>query len=562
MTQNVYKALLKLFSTYKNAEYCTPVDFVEEQLKNGLNIDEDLFIQLVQHEAFLAEISEQFIFLNKPMECNRTNLIVLIYFIIFLLDETSFQNILHHSMHRWKNLLYFLSSEEQYGYITKTASSYFDNDHVLKNIIHPLLNKAQVLKLLAEYLEDQKRCKFPTRQLTQPVEFKFQLKVRNSPPPPSNTPMEPLGLPPRKAIPRTNYIPDLRVLQSIRKDHHRNLVRAKNLLAEAMKMGECLTRAKKYMKTPISKLPTIKARRVPATLKKVVETKGNLTTTLREAAFLMKEHETEIHSIEEIIKGGFSEQRIQELEIEDRIRSERRAIEDIQKKHLLGLLTFEEAILAKKKLVEVNKLRSMEVKATKQELADKLDKWRQEEQNKIKAQVERCQKSKVDAKEAETKLLEQKQTEVRLQQYETKELLKKVEMEKAKELARKVELIQEIKTLHEITTKMNESKKEFDPTESPNLGLMCEMSIAELNERLFITKMVMKQELEQKRKSILTKKEDQREMVNNVKNFIAQARKVPKPVSRPILMTTAEQSADLVELRKRLEEKRNLRIQT
>ena len=53
--------------------------------------------------------------------------------------------------------------------------------------------------------------------------------------------------------------------------------------------------------------------------------------------------------------------------------------------------------------------------------------------------------------------------------------------EKAAEQARKEELIRQIRELEKIPIQRT---KGFDPTEAANHGLMCEMSVAELRERL------------------------------------------------------------------------------
>lgn len=210
-------------------------------------------------------------------------------------------------------------------------------------------------------------------------------------------------------------------------------------------------------------------------------------------------------------------------------------------------------------MFEDNKKKVQEFKDARAGLLEQLEDWRSQEQEKIKELVEKCQKSKKDLKEIERKHLENKQTQVRLQQYETKEMLRKLYVEKDKELANKIELIKEIKAIHEMNIRMT-AKKEFDPTEIKKLGLFCEMSIAELQERLILVKMEMKDELKAKRQRILARKSEQQLMIENVKNFIAQKRRMSKTQSVPICSSNLERSPDLLELEKLLQEKRNLRM--
>jgi DNA-binding XRE family transcriptional regulator len=60
----------------------------------------------------------------------------------------------------------------------------------------------------------------------------------------------------------------------------------------------------------------------------------------------------------------------------------------------------------------------------------------------------------------------------------------------------------------------------FDPTEAGNNGLMCEMSVAELRERIELNKAKLAQEVEFKRDTNLAKKE------REAKNLIEDSTKI------------------------------------
>jgi DNA-binding XRE family transcriptional regulator len=60
----------------------------------------------------------------------------------------------------------------------------------------------------------------------------------------------------------------------------------------------------------------------------------------------------------------------------------------------------------------------------------------------------------------------------------------------------------------------------FDPTEAGNHGLMCEMSVAELRERIELNKAKLAQEVEFKRDTNLAKKE------REAKNLIEDSTKI------------------------------------
>lgn len=82
--------------------------------------------------------------------------------------------------------------------------------------------------------------------------------------------------------------------------------------------------------------------------------------------------------------------------------------------------------------------------------------------------------------------------------------LKKRQDEEAAELAKRTELIRQIRELEKIPIQRTRG---FDPTEAGGHGLMEEMSIAELRERLEFNKRSQMQEVEFKRETNLTRKE-------------------------------------------------------
>jgi len=104
---------------------------------------------------------------------------------------------------------------------------------------------------------------------------------------------------------------------------------------------------------------------------------------------------------------------------------------------------------------------------------------------------------------------------------ELQEGLKKRQDELAAELAKKTELIRQIRELEKIPIQRT---KGFDPTEAGGHGLMEEMSIAELRERLEFQKRQQEQEVEFKRESNLTKKEQEAQKLMDEAAKIEEAR--------------------------------------
>lgn len=163
--------------------------------------------------------------------------------------------------------------------------------------------------------------------------------------------------------------------------------------------------------------------------------------------------------------------------------------------------------------------------------------------------MERSRNIKQAARDAEKKLQEDKQTRARILDRETKTLLDKAYSERQEELALKTRLIQELRTLEGVRILQT---REFDPTESANLGLLCEMSVAELRERLVLLKVEMGEELERRRRAVAEGKERQRRMVEDTKRFIREARGCVRGKGAASSSVRVEQTPDIVALRERL----------
>lgn len=91
---------------------------------------------------------------------------------------------------------------------------------------------------------------------------------------------------------------------------------------------------------------------------------------------------------------------------------------------------------------------------------------------------------------------------------ELSEALKRKKDEEAYEMERKQELIRQIRELEKIPIVRT---KGFDPTEAGGHGLLEEMSLAELRERMELNKRSLEQETERKRQNNLTRKDKEAE---------------------------------------------------
>lgn len=554
LNQKTLKTLFQLFKQYKENTYLAASEFIEDA---PLSDSEALmFLELAKHQRLLEDLSAHFI---KNPSANPSNVQVLVYLILFRLDEENLEEIFEFCVK--KNTFYLcdlvagLAASNEHLFICRTACKYFEDAYVLEKIVDPFLNKLPIIiQLGREFFKHHQINSPPT---TKPKGFQF-LKglLKKHPHAPANTPAIrarfKASKPPNSTWSRNKSTPD-----KLLKCQQENRRKAQQLLQEASQVPPRLANPKTFTSSPdktCSHIKFFKSRTPPAI--KEVTIRSNLTTTLREASRVVKAQEEEMKKLEELIKGGCNTAAIEQLEEQLKQENAQKQLEAIERNHLKGLLSHEEALLAKARLAEAIKEKKCKFQEDKEALLQALEQWREAEEQKIRALVEKSQAIKQNAKDSEKKLLQKRQESVRAQQTETKQLMEQVLAEKNKELARKIELIADIKAIQQVRCNM----KEFDPTETPNLGLLCEMSIAELQERLAITKMNMKQELEEKRQAILQKKKAHQIMVENVKKLIQESR-IMQPKVSVVNQPKYFDSPELLGLRRQLEEKRRLRAQ-
>lgn len=96
-------------------------------------------------------------------------------------------------------------------------------------------------------------------------------------------------------------------------------------------------------------------------------------------------------------------------------------------------------------------------------------------------------------------------------------------MQREEELQKKIQLIKEIKALQALG---EIKKKQHNIQHTANLGLLCEMSTAELKERLFLLRIEFQEELEKRRAEIKMKKDCRKEVLNSYQELIESHRKV------------------------------------
>ncbi|XP_076759012.1 uncharacterized protein LOC143428176 [Xylocopa sonorina] len=324
---------------------------------------------------------------------------------------------------------------------------------------------------------------------------------------------------------------------------------------------------KKGLTIPLSMNVLNRPRRqlkVPPSSPEPVEVKQTAASTLRECARVISDEEKEIKKLKALTEGGFDPSSILKIEEEKRQQQREEELLKIKEKHLLALLSREGAFIAKQSLLNDLKIQAKSVRKEKQEIYKKLEKWRQNHNKEMMEIVEKCREMEQASREAFYTMLDEKKQKAAEISEKSRQLKAELVKRREEETRRKVKLIQEIKTIQSLRQL---PFKDFDPTESSGLGLLCEMSLAELKERLFWMRMKLNEDTKDRRYAILRERERQKNLINDTRRALEEykaSKRTPLTIkSKPQLRQTEPVfSSKIGALQKKLEERRALRMQT
>ncbi|XP_078043661.1 uncharacterized protein LOC144473567 [Augochlora pura] len=238
--------------------------------------------------------------------------------------------------------------------------------------------------------------------------------------------------------------------------------------------------------------------------------------------------------------------------------------------HKIGCSDFDEDFVEQKLILPL-------LEATpcleKQELSEKLEKWKEQHNKEMAEIVERCRIIEQNSRDAFNAMMDEKRQKAAEVSEESRQLKAQLAKQREEEIQKKIRLIQEIKTIQSLRTL---PYKDFDPTESSGLGLLCEMSLAELKERLFWMKMKLNEEIENRKCIVSRERERQKTMIKDTRKALEDYKvsnamiginhclffrrnnvASSKPVQQPAVVVT---SPEVDALRKQLEERRAVRL--
>ncbi|KAF1406755.1 Cilia- and flagella-associated protein 99, partial [Spheniscus mendiculus] len=238
--------------------------------------------------------------------------------------------------------------------------------------------------------------------------------------------------------------------------------------------------------------------------------KLNAAAILREGALYQRKMEQELKRIENLLRGAGDPSEFLEWQKQMRGKDLEEQLAEIECRRLQGKLSHEEAVLAHQNVIQENKKKADLMREEKAELMHRYAEKRLQEQKEMRDLVEQVVEGHKNAKQAKIKLQKYKQRIVQEVCEENRELLRQALEEEEEKLRKRYELIQQIRAIESLPSVRH---KFVDLTETGGHGLICEMSIVELRERLALLREAQKAAEEEKRDQIIHEKQAKEQLL-------------------------------------------------
>eukprot|EP00118_Oscarella_pearsei_P022390 m.258268 g.258268 ORF g.258268 m.258268 type:complete len:669 (+) comp40413_c2_seq41:4483-6489(+) len=498
----------------------------------------EVFSGCVQFRKLIKIVTDNF-YLKIGRNFKRTDVglfQVLAYLSMFRLEELgigSFRKLINTQstakMHKF--LTFMFDDMAIKTWISEEWCKVYDQTFVQTNVVSPLLHlHSQMQEVIAQLSDKLDNITRPRRvqAATKPKPFNLTKPRPRDVPTPEQIPK----LKPHRPVPESTYSAPSQ-LESIAKAREANKKKATDLLddvaksspacAVAQKSERALRLMEKIREEEDAKLDfnSAKALPVPVAVTDNISIKLNTAAILREGALFQRREEEERRKLGELVAGGKDASEFLRWQDDNKRRKLEDELAEIERRHLIGQISHEEAILARQQLGQGNRQRVLEMKEESSRLMQIYLQQRLEEEQGMRKLVEEVISGHQNTKESMAKMREIKQKIVKEVAKESQELLRRALEEAEEEMKRKVELIRQIKAFDRTPTIR---ARLVDLTSTTGLGFLCEMSVAELRERLALLRVAEEEEEEKRRHEIVAGKKAKERMIVGTLGSIARCR--------------------------------------
>eukprot|EP01135_Chromosphaera_perkinsii_P011665 Nk52_evm3s2473 gene=Nk52_evmTU3s2473 len=507
--------------------------------KKVKNPNDQLFIKevfsgCIRHERPIEVLINGFYNFDKScMRADRGLYFSIAYLAIFRLNELGFKEfknfIKSQDSDKAHKLLSFLFNKALIEtWLYDQWCGIYEGKYVTENLTNPLLEWIPQMDKLIGVLDDQRKRQMKLEKSkkgpTTPIPFKLTKSKRRKMPEPQRIPM--IGK--ARPLPATTYVPsrDAEALQWAKQSNRKRQLKTYKQASE--NMFECALRPPKgeraqrlfeklqREKEEKLKFDMPKHRPLPSIYasQKEVPIRINTATILREEACYKKKALEDLKKLTALEAGNLDSSEYEKWQHEVQVKKEAEKFARIEQNHLTSQLAHEEAFLAKVAKAKENRQNAKALKAKNaQLLKDFAEEVKQKEKNN-KQIVNETKQLEGRVKLAVKKLQKTKQKIASQVNDQTKEYNRRLYAEAKVERERKAELIRQIKAMENAPF----SKVKFiDFSETSGAGLLTEMSILELRERLSLLRVSQEEEESKRRKAILDKKKQrERELIDKL----------------------------------------------
>mmetsp|Transcript_9347 Transcript_9347/g.13912 ORF Transcript_9347/g.13912 Transcript_9347/m.13912 type:complete len:470 (+) Transcript_9347:1264-2673(+) len=248
----------------------------------------------------------------------------------------------------------------------------------------------------------------------------------------------------------------------------------------------------------------VKPRKKPNFNQKPAEVKLNAAAILREEARLKKEEEAERKRLESFMIDMRDDSQYEKWRSEMRAKDELERMEQLQMRKIEMELAREEAIEAMQQKHQENQLLAAKLREEAKDKAFEKELNYQKELEEKKSKASDLYEARANMQVEKEKVKNQKKQVKEELQKEIQAAIERRKEEEAIEKAKRDELINQIR---ELESQRTNKSKEFDPNEVVGHGLLEEMSLAQLKEKLEERKKLFQEEAEKKREENIRNKE-------------------------------------------------------
>ncbi|NWJ06042.1 CFA99 protein, partial [Crypturellus undulatus] len=467
-----------------------------------LNVTDENFVMetlagCIEYKSLLDVVVNAF-YVRDGKYClfsERNLYVVICYLATFQLEELGLQHFSRivksldtAKMHKF--LRFFFNTLNLNTWIKDEWSHFYDSLYVKENWIDPLLRWQPKVQQVIEQLTDKlNNCStiVKTSTVTQPKEFNLTVPKPRAIPVPLPIP----ALEKSQPVPPSTYKTpkEKKQLEEIKIQNRRK--------AEVSVLYSYVSLSSKLLVleyVPIDNIPI----------------KLNAAAILREGALYQRKMEQELKRVENLLRGARDPSEFLEWQKQMRGKDMEEQLAEIECKRLQGKLSHEEAVLAHQNVIQENKKKADLMREEKAELMHQYAEKRLQEQKEMRELVEQVVEGHKNAKQAKLKLQKYKQQIVQEVCEENRELLRQALEEEEEKLRKRYELIQQIRAIESLPSLKN---KFVDLTETGGHGLICEMSIVELRERLALLRETQKAAEEEKRDQIIQEKQAKEQLL-------------------------------------------------